>query len=211
MAIETTYRLAFFVLLGLLLIMRVFFMIRVRLAGERILPNQKAVEHEGGLGAIALRALFFFALLAFLVMYFLGAEWINKLNFRLPAWIHWLGFGLGITSVFFWTWTQIHLDTQWSAQLQLTRQHRLVTSGPYAHIRHPLYLAMFGWCAALVLLTANWVFVGIFGLSIAGVIWRVPKEEQMMLDAFGEKYQIYMERTGRFIPKLHPGNQNDHT
>jgi protein-S-isoprenylcysteine O-methyltransferase Ste14 len=204
MAIETTYRLAFFVLLGLLLVMRVFFMIRVRLVGERILPNQKAVEREGGLGAIALRALLFFTLLAFLVMYFLGAAWINKLNFQLPAWLHWLGFGLGITSVVFWTWTQIHLDAQWSAQLQLT-------SGPYAHIRHPLYLAMFGWCAALVLLTANWVFVGICGLSIVGVFWRIPKEEQMMLDAFGEKYQIYMERTGRFIPKLHLGNQNDHT
>jgi protein-S-isoprenylcysteine O-methyltransferase Ste14 len=202
MAIETAYRLAFFVLLVLLLVMRVFFMVRVHRAGERILPNQKAVEHEGGLGAIALRALLFFALLAFLAMYFLGAEWINKLTFPLPTWLHWLGFAMGIISVLFWTWTQIHLDTQWSAQLQLTRKHHLVTSGPYAHIRHPLYLALFGWCAALVLLTANWVFVGICGLSIAGVLWRVPKEEQMMLDAFGKTYLDYIQYTGRFFPKL---------
>lgn len=102
----------------------------------------------------------------------------------------------------FWTWTQIHLDTQWSAQLQLTRGHHLVTSGPYAHIRHPLYAGMFGWCIALALLTANWMFLAICGLTIAGLVWRVPKEEQMMIEAFGDEYKAYMQRTGRYFPKF---------
>ncbi len=107
-----------------------------------------------------------------------------------------------MVSVIFWTWTQVALDTQWSAQLQLKKNHRLVTTGPYARIRHPLYTAMVGWCLSLALLTANWIFVAVCALSIGGLLWRVPKEEQMMIKAFGEEYKAYMQRTRRFFPKL---------
>ena len=122
-------------------------------------------------------------------------------SFPLPAWLRWAGFALGLLSVVFWTWTQVTLDTQWSAQLQLTKEHHLITTGPYARIRHPLYAAMFGWSIALALLTANWIFIGIAILSIAGTVRRVPKEEQMMLEAFGDEYQAYMQHTGRFFPR----------
>jgi protein-S-isoprenylcysteine O-methyltransferase Ste14 len=61
---------------------------------------------------------------------------------------------------------------------------------------------MLGWVAALALLTANWIFVGLAALSIAGLVGRIPKEEEMMLEAFGAEYQAYMQRTGRFFPRL---------
>ncbi len=66
---------------------------------------------------------------------------------------------------------------QWFADhLQLTTDHHLVTSGPYARIRHPLYSAMFGWVGVLALLTANWIFVGLAALSIAGLVGRVEPD-----------------------------------
>lgn len=199
---EMMYRIAFLILLGALLTMRIYFMIKVRRSGGRLMPDQKAVAREGGRWVLVLRIVGFFALLAFLVMYLLGAAWINAFSFPLSSWLRWAGFALGIASVMFWTWTQITLDTQWSAQLQLTRDHQLVTTGPYARMRHPLYTAIFGWCAALSLLTANWIFVGMTVLSIAGLVYRVPKEERMMLEAFGDKYIAYQQRTGRYLPKL---------
>lgn len=57
-------------------------------------------------------------------------------------------------------------------------------------------------CIALALLTANWMFLAICGLTIAGLVWRVPKEEQMMIEAFGGEYKAYMQRTGRYFPKF---------
>ena len=69
-------------------------------------------------------------------------------------------------------------------------------------MRHPLYTSMFGWGAALSLLTANWIFVAVSVLSIVGLIVRIPKEEQMMIETFGEEYKAYMQRSGRFFPKL---------
>jgi protein-S-isoprenylcysteine O-methyltransferase Ste14 len=199
---ETIYRIAFFILLVLLIAMRVYFMVRVRRSGGRLMPDNKAVKREGGQGVFFIRIAGFFLLITFLVMYFIGATWIDAFSFPLPGWLRWAGFVLGIISVGFWTWTQTVLDTQWSAQLQLTKDHHLITTGPYARIRHPLYTGMFGWSLSLALLTANWIFVVICVLVFAGLVWRVPKEEQMMIEAFGDEYKVYMQRTGRLFPKL---------
>jgi protein-S-isoprenylcysteine O-methyltransferase Ste14 len=202
MATESTFRTAFFVLFIMLFAMRVYFMIKVRRSGGRILPDEKAVEREGGRGYYIFRLIIFFALIAFLIMYFAGAGWIDWFSFQLPGWLRWVGFAIGIVTVLFWTWVQVTLDTQWSPQLQLTKGHRLITNGPYARIRHPLYAGMCGWFVSLSLLTANWIFVGACVLTFAGLMYRVPKEEQMLIEAFGDEYRDYMKRTGRFLPKF---------
>jgi protein-S-isoprenylcysteine O-methyltransferase Ste14 len=54
----------------------------------------------------------------------------------------------------------------------------------------------------LSLLIANWIFVGACVLTFAGLMYRVPKEEQMLIEAFGDEYRDYMKRTGRFLPKF---------
>jgi protein-S-isoprenylcysteine O-methyltransferase Ste14 len=202
MTTETSHRIAFLILVVMLLAMRVYFMVKVRRSGGRLMPDEKAVKREGGRVFIILRAAVFLALVVFLGMYVAGMAWINGFMFKLPDWLRWMGFALGVLSVAFMTWTQVTLDTQWSAQLQLREGHHLITTGPYARIRHPLYAAMFGWGAALSLLTANWIFAAVSALAIAGVIVRIPKEEQMMIEAFGDEYKAYMQHTGRFIPKL---------
>jgi protein-S-isoprenylcysteine O-methyltransferase Ste14 len=197
---EANYHIAFIILLGMLLAMRFYFMVKVRRSGGRLMPDQKAVDREGGRGMLIIRITMFFLLIAFLVMYIVGMAWIDLVSFSLPDWLRWTGFALGILSVAFWTWTQFALDTQWSAQLQLRQGHHLVKTGPYALIRHPLYSAMFGWAIAVALLTANWIFTALAVLSIVLTMLRIPKEEQMMIDAFGDEYKTYMQRTDRFFP-----------
>jgi protein-S-isoprenylcysteine O-methyltransferase Ste14 len=197
------YRAAFFILFMLLLAMRIYFMVKVRRSGGRLLPDEKAIQREGGQGYFIVRVVIFFVLIAFLMMYFAGAGWIDAFSFPLPDWLRWVGFAIGIVTVFFWTWVQVTLDTQWSPQLQLTKGHHLITTGPYARIRHPLYAGMCGWFISLSLLTANWIFVGACVLTLAGLLWRFPKEEQMMIEAFGDEYKEYIKHTGRLFPKLY--------
>ena len=202
MASETVFRLAFFILFTLLLGMRVYFMIRICHSGGHILPDDRAIEREGGRGYFFIRVVIFVALIAFLVMYFAGVKWIDAFLFPLPVGLRWVGFAIGILTILFWTWVQATLDTQWSPQLQLTKDHHLITSGPYARIRHPLYAGMCGWFVSLSLLTANWIFVGACTLTFLGLLWRIPREEQMLIDAFGDEYTEYMKRTGRLFPKF---------
>lgn len=208
MTTEAVYRFAFLILLLALLTMRVYFMIKVRRSGGRIMPDEGAIQREGGRVVLIVRVVGFFLLMTFLFMYIVGMSWVDLFRFGLPAWIRWMGFGIGLLSVAFWTWVQQVLDVQWSAQLQLVKDHHLITSGPYSRIRHPLYAGLFGWCVALTLLTANWIFTGICILVFLGLLWRIPREEQMMVDAFGDEYKSYMQHTGRLFPKFYRSSHN---
>jgi protein-S-isoprenylcysteine O-methyltransferase Ste14 len=51
-------------------------------------------------------------------------------------------------------------------------------------------------------LTANWGFVVFAVITIIVLIARVPKEEKMMIEQFGDEYREYVSETGRFLPKL---------
>jgi protein-S-isoprenylcysteine O-methyltransferase Ste14 len=99
-------------------------------------------------------------------------------------------------------WTEPELGRQFSPQLQIRQEHQLITRGPYARIRHPLYTSPDGFGLSLALVSANWFFACFFSLSMFGFWYRVPKEERMMLEQFGEQYKAYMQRTGRYFPKI---------
>lgn len=198
---EITYRIAFFILFGVILVVRMYFNVRIRQQGERVMPDREAVRREGVVMFTA-RAVMFFVLIAVLVLYAINHPWMQALNFMLPAWLHWLGFVLGLVSIAFLAWTETELGKQFSPQLQIRQEHQLITTGPYAHIRHPHYTSIDGIGLAMALLSANWFFVAFFILCLVGVWFRVPREERMMRDQFGEKYDAYIQRTGRFLPKV---------
>jgi protein-S-isoprenylcysteine O-methyltransferase Ste14 len=201
MVTESVLRAAFWVLLGGLWVMRVYFMRRVRQAGERPTRDRKAIEREGrGLFVGRTAVLFFFG--AILVLYAYDSPWLSTLSISLPDSLRWAGLALGLVGLGLWTWTQAVLGKEWSPQLRLREQHRLVTGGPYLWMRHPMYTSMFGVGIALALLAANWCFVLFAVAMTAGFVVRAPREERMMLETFGEEYRVYMQRTGRFFPKL---------
>jgi protein-S-isoprenylcysteine O-methyltransferase Ste14 len=203
MSTETIFRAAFWVLLGGLWVMRVYLLRRTRQAGERPLPDRKSVEREGR-GLFVGRMVVLLFLAAILVLYALDSPWLRTLSIPLPDGLRWVGFALGLVGLGLWTWTQAVLGKEYSPQLQLRDRHRLVTGGPYARMRHPMYTAMSVVGIAFALVTANWCFVLFAVALIAGFVVRAPREEQMMLQAFGEEYRAYMQRTGRFFPKLLP-------
>jgi len=93
------------------------------------------------------------------------------------------------------------LGKNWSISLQIRDEHRLVTSGIYRYIRHPMYTSFFLLAVAQVLLLPNW-FAGLAGLVGVGILYtfRVRQEERMMLERFGADYRAYMAQTARLIP-----------
>jgi protein-S-isoprenylcysteine O-methyltransferase Ste14 len=198
---ESFYRAMFWALLGGLWGVRVYFMRRVRQTGERPRVDRKAMEREGR-GLFVGRTLILFGGMALLVLYAYDSPWLKTFSISLPDWLRWAGLALGLIGFGLWTWTQAALGKEWSPQLQLREQHRLVTSGPYAWMRHPMYTALFGVVIALALLTANGCFMLLAAAVIAGFVIRAPREERMMLEAFGKEYQDYAQRTGKFFPLL---------
>ena len=200
MTTESIFRVAFWILLAGVFVMRIYFSLKVRQAGERLMPDREAVQREGR-GTFIIRVVMGFVLLGWLILYAINPTWMKVLSVPFPNWLRCLGFALGLASLGFWSWTQVALGKEWSPQLQLRKEHHLVTTGPYARIRHPLYTAMIGYGTSLALVTANWLFI-IFAIIAAGLTFaRVPKEEKMLIQKFGENYKAYMQKTGRFFPK----------
>lgn len=116
----------------------------------------------------------------------------------------WLGALIFAASL--WLFYRVHkeLGRNWSDSLEVREKHSLVTDGLYRYVRHPMYSAFFMWALAQALLLPNWI-AGPAGLIAFGTLFlmRVGREEQLMLDAFGEDYRRYMARTARLVPGIY--------
>lgn len=117
-----------------------------------------------------------------------------------PA-LAWLGALTFLASLYLFWRVHRELGRNWSDSLEVRDQHTLVTVGLYRYVRHPMYSAFFLWAIAQALLLPNWI-AGFSGLAGFGTLFlfRVGREEQMMLDTFGAQYRAYMDRTARIIP-----------
>lgn len=198
---QVAFRIAFWMLVGLMCLVRVILAALVHRAGERLGADSAAIAREGKAMYI-FRWVAFFFLIAILVLTAIDPPFLKWLNIPLPDWLHWAGFGLGLLGVALLAWAQATLGRLWSAQLQLREEHRLITSGPYRRMRHPLYSGLFAYVAGIAFVSANWMYAVMALLVIFGMSFRTPREEQLMIDKYGDEYRQYMQRTWRFFPKL---------
>ncbi|QND53860.1 isoprenylcysteine carboxylmethyltransferase family protein [Phyllobacterium sp. 628] len=112
-----------------------------------------------------------------------------------------LGILTGIGALILFRLTHRALGQMWSVSLQLKQDHKLITTGIYKHLRHPMYTAF--WLLALTqaLLLSNYI-AGLSGLVGFGFLFfaRIGPEERMMEEAFGGEYHQYRARTWRVLP-----------
>jgi protein-S-isoprenylcysteine O-methyltransferase Ste14 len=134
---------------------------------------------------------------------YLFTPWLDFTDYNLPGWSGWVGtIVFAAALVLLWR-SHVDLGRNWSPTLQIQPEHTLVTHGVYRHIRHPMYAAHLLWAIAQGLLLANWLAGWIFlATFVLLYLFRVPKEEQLMLDQFGDTYREYMTHTGRIIPRI---------
>ncbi len=144
------------------------------------------------------------ALVAFLglLAYLINPAWMSWSSVRLPIWVRWLGVGLGVMAAALLIIVFRNLGTNITDTVVTRARHTLVTSGPYRWVRHPFYVATALAVAANSVVTANW-FLALTGVvSVALIVFRTRTEEEKLIERFGDAYRDYMERTGRFIPRL---------
>ena len=105
-----------------------------------------------------------------------------------------------------WLFRRTHKDhgTNWSVTLEVRAEHKLITEGVYNRVRHPMYSAFWLWAIAQALLLPNWI-AGPAGLIGFGSLFflRVGREEDLMIDTFGDEYRNYMKRTARVLPGIY--------
>ena len=75
----------------------------------------------------------------------------------------------------------------------------LVTSGPYAFIRHPIYASILLFIAAAATCHHTWISLAALGIATVGALLRITAEEELLREKYSE-YAAYAQRTKRLAP-----------
>lgn len=139
------------------------------------------------------------------LIYLINPAWMAWSKIGLPDWVRWLGVVIGFlcTLGIYWLFSSIGAGITPTSATR--KEHRLVTSGPYRWVRHPLYTVGTSMFVAFGMMADNWSIALLGILSFLAMAARTPKEEANLIEKFGDEYRDYMKQTGRFFPKLGGG------
>ncbi len=195
MPVETSFRIVFALLFSALVVIRFYFHNRARVWEKGVAnPSEGAAVPwlRMGVGIPWMATLF-----AWLLM----PEKVAFLLLPIPSLVRWLGVPITLSGL--WLLIQVHraLDVYFSPFLRIREGHRLITSGPYAHIRHPMYTSFLLLMVGLALISAH-------GMALLGVLLGIPalasrtiREEAMLEGHFGAEWRRHVARTGRLLPR----------
>jgi protein-S-isoprenylcysteine O-methyltransferase Ste14 len=136
------------------------------------------------------------------LVYLINPQWMAWSKVGLPEWARWLGVGIGILCTISVYWLFSSIGSGITPTSATRREHKLVTSGPYRWVRHPLYTVGSSMFIAFGMMADNWFIAALGILAFILMALRTPKEEANLIEKFGDEYREYMNRTGRFLPKL---------
>ncbi|MEE9234812.1 MAG: isoprenylcysteine carboxylmethyltransferase family protein [Candidatus Acidoferrales bacterium] len=95
------------------------------------------------------------------------------------------------------------LGKQYSGYVTLQEDHRLVQTGIYGIIRHPIYLRALLVFVGLPLVFRSWLLVPMLLLGSLFVALRIRQEEKLLAGHFGAEFEAYRRRTWRLLPYLY--------
>jgi len=96
-----------------------------------------------------------------------------------------------------------HLGRQFRIHAGLYEDHQLVTSGPYAIVRHPIYSSMLAILVSTLLMLAPWQWAAVsLVLFVAGTEIRVYTEDRLLASRFGERFSDYRKRVWAYVPYI---------
>lgn len=144
-----------------------------------------------------------FLIIVPVVVYILAPAQLTWAAVPFPISWRWLGVGLGLVGIFLLLWVHHTLGKNFSVPGVAKEDQTLVTVGPYRWVRHPMYTVLFLIAVVYFLISANW-FIGVLwiGWIVGTVAVMVRDEEIVLIQKFGGEYQTYIDRTGRFLPRL---------
>jgi protein-S-isoprenylcysteine O-methyltransferase Ste14 len=94
------------------------------------------------------------------------------------------------------------LGAHWSLVARVSARHRLVTTGPYAIVRHPIYLAtLLHLLATSIACGGPALVLATMSLGALGTVLRVRAEDELLRETFGRRWEAYSSA----VPALLPG------
>jgi protein-S-isoprenylcysteine O-methyltransferase Ste14 len=199
MADELSFRVLFVVLYVIFIIPRGYY----RFVKPRQADKEEETERAPFGKVQAFLTLVILGLLVASVLYPIGLPLMDLFQIlQYPIWLRLTGTLLALAMTPLLAWIHRELDRQYSAVLEIKKDHQLITTGPYEKVRHPMYTVLMLFSLGLSLVTANLIVIFFAVLLILAFPFWVRIEEEKMIETFGDEYTEYMKRTGRFFPPI---------
>ena len=182
--------------IGVMFAISIHFRHRADKVGGRVSRDDEAAPVRVGLGISGL--------LGFggAIAYFISPQLMSWTMLPVPIWARWTGVALIVAGAAGAWWILSTLGNNVTRTAKTRAGATLVTSGPYALVRHPLYMNGALVFAALSLVSRSWWFVLWIVPALALLAVRTRTEEANLEARFGDAWRAYAARTGRFVPKL---------
>jgi len=107
----------------------------------------------------------------------------------------WAGIGIAL-------WARFHLGQYWSARITLKEDHKLIRTGPYARLRHPIYTGLDLAALGSAIVIDHWRCVAGVCLIIFGYVMKARREERLLAGQFGAAFDEHRQHTGFLLPRL---------
>jgi protein-S-isoprenylcysteine O-methyltransferase Ste14 len=119
----------------------------------------------------------------------------------LPTDIGWVMVWLTVAGFVFAWWARIHLGRLWSGRITRKEGHRVVSSGPYAIVRHPIYTGIILASAAMAAEKGSGYAMLGLAMIVVGYWMKARLEERFLRAELGaQAYDAYARKTAMLIP-----------
>jgi protein-S-isoprenylcysteine O-methyltransferase Ste14 len=162
--------------------------------------NTKITQRLEPAASRILRALTMLIAIALLLTTRIPLPWLYLQLWPAGFWAFWLGAALTVAGLLFAVWAREHLGRNWSRSVTLKQDHELITSGPYAVVRHPIYTGILtGFLGSVIAEGQVRSLIALLLVSLA-LLAKLRLEEQWMRSHFGDSYGAYAQRVAALVP-----------
>jgi protein-S-isoprenylcysteine O-methyltransferase Ste14 len=186
----------------LVMMVRLGFAKKLRQKGIRAMKLHPESLKNEGFYRVLMRVWLGGGIPAYLVFYFFFPDAGFSVKLHFPMITRLIGIIPAISSVMALYFVHKRLGVNWSTGLEVRADHVLVTDGPYARVRHPMYSSLMLFYFSLMLISSDLGFCLVGSYIIIFLATRIRKEEQFMIAHFGKQYLEYREKTGCLFPRI---------
>ena len=164
--------------------------------------NTKTTRRREPAASGILRALAFLMVIVLLSTTRIPLPWFYRQLWSSGIWSFSMGAAVAVVGLLFAVWARQHLGSNWSSAVTIKQGHELITTGPYAVVRHPVYTGILTGFLGTAIALAQ--VRGVIGLVVIFVVFwsKLQTEEEWMRSQFGETYATYAHQTSALVPYL---------